>query len=191
MNAMPDIIRSRYWHVLMATALTLWLSGPARASEIVINEVQTKLADKVYYLDAHIDYSLTEPMYEALHKGVPLTFVLDIEIARVRHYWLNDTVAELQQRYQLEYQVLTQQYLVRNLNSGLQFNLPSLDVALSVLGTVVDLPVLDSQLLDAGESYTGFLRAQLDIEELPLPLRVMSYFSSEWRLRSEWKTWPF
>ena len=160
------------------------------AAGIRVNEVQTKLADKVYYLDARISYSLTEPMLEALQKGVPLTFVLDIEIAKVRHYWFNDTVAELQQRYQLEYQVLTQQYLVRNLNSGLQFSLPSLEVALSVLGTIVDLPILDNQLLDPGDHYTGFLRAQLDIDELPLPLRMMAYFSSEWSLHSDWKTWP-
>ena len=186
MTGMPNSIRI----CCLASVMLLLLPCQVSAAGISINEVQTKLADKVYYLDARISYSLTEPILEALQKGVPLTFVLDIEIARVRHYWFNDTVAELQQRYQLEYQVLTQQYLVRNLNSGLQFSLPSLDVALSVLGTIVELPILDNQLLDPGEQYTGFLRAQLDIDELPLPIRMMSYFSSEWSLHSDWKTWP-
>jgi hypothetical protein len=98
-------------------------------------------------------------------------------------------VAELQQRYQLVYLPLTQQYQVRNLNSGALHNLPSLQVALSVLGTIVDLPLLDRELLADGNAYQARMRVELDIEELPLPLRLLSYFTDEWRLRSEWYEW--
>lgn len=168
----------------LSAAFELW------AGSIIVKDVSTYLDDKVHFLDARIEYKLTEPMYEALHKGVPLTFVLTIEVARPRDYLWDDSIAELEQRYQLEYQMLTQQYLVRNLNSGSLFSLPALDVALSVLGTVVALPLIDHQLLDESDDYEGYMRVQLDIEELPVPLRLLSYFSSEWRLRSEWFRWP-
>lgn len=172
--------------------MALWLllsAAPLGAASVQVQHIQTRLLDKVYYLDAQLEYVLTEPMLEALHKSVPLTFVLNIEVFRTRNYWWNDAVTSLEQRYQLAYLPLTQQYQVRNLNSGAIYHLPALQIALSVLGTVVDLPLLDQDLLAVDQAYQARLRAQLDIEELPVPLRLLSYFSGEWRLRSEWYTW--
>jgi len=177
--------------VTTVLALVLLLSVPLLpAAGVQVKQAQTRLVAEVYYLDARLEYVLTEPMLEALHKSVPLTFVLYIEVFRSRNYLWDDGVADLQQRYQLEYLPLTQQYQVRNLNSGALHSLPSLQVALSVLGTVVDLPLLDQGLLATDIPYHARLRVQLDIEELPVPLRLLSYFSDEWRLRSEWFAWP-
>jgi len=177
----------------MAPVLALLLllnASLALAAGVQVEQAQTRLLDEVYYLNARLEYELTEPMLEALHKSVPLTFVLHIEVFQQRDYLWDDGIAALDQRYQLVYLPLTQQYQVRNLNSGALHNLPSLQIALSVLGTVVDLPLLDQALLDTDETYQARLRAQLDIEELPVPLRLLSYFSGEWRLRSEWYSWP-
>lgn len=163
---------------------------PAFAGSVKVQEVTTRLSDKVYSLDARLEYKLTGPMLEALHKSIPLTFVLSIEVLLPRTYWLDDIITKLEQRYQLSYLPLTQQYQVRNLNSGAVYHLPSLQIALAVLGTVIDLPLLDKSLLTEGDSYQTRLRVQLDIEELPLPLRLLSYLSDEWRIRSEWYKWP-
>lgn len=180
----------RFYRRLLLLVICLTMTGVVKAAGIQINEVRTHLQNDVYYLDARLGYVLTEKMLEALHKSVPLTFVLNIEVLRKRSYLWDVNVAELEQRYQLEYLPLTQQYQVRNLNSGALHNLPSLEVALSVLGTIVDLPLLDRELLADDDSYQARMRVELDIEELPLPLRLLSYFTDEWRLRSEWYTWP-
>jgi len=179
----------RFCRQLLILIVCLTAMAAVRAAGVQINQVRTHLQNDVFYLDARLDYVLTEPMLEALHKSVPLTFVLNIEVFRQRSYIWDVSVAELEQRYQLEYLPLTQQYQVRNLNSGALHNLPSLEVALSVLGTIVDLPLLDRELLADDESYQARMRVELDIEELPLPLRLLSYFTDEWRLRSEWYTW--
>jgi hypothetical protein len=188
-NAYDDAV----WRSLRALPLVLILSfvlmSVASAAGVKINHVKTHVQDDVYYLDANLGYALTERMLEALHKSVPLTFVLNIEVIKERSYIWDASVAKLEQRYQLEYLPLTQQYQVRNLNSGALHNLPSLEVALSVLGAIVDLPLLDKDLLVDDDTYQARLRVDLDIEELPLPLRLLSYFTDEWRLRSEWYTW--
>ena len=155
----------------------------------VIREAGTELNDEVYYLSASIGYSFSPQMLEALRKGVPLTVELQIEVRRARSYIWDETVAGLQQRYRLSYHALTRQYMIRNLNSGSQHTFPSLEAALSVLGTVVDLPLLDSNLLERDEVYLGRLRAQLDVDELPVPLRVLALILPEWRLSSEWYEW--
>jgi len=174
---------------LTCCILLLMHVGPASAAGVEVKQVNTYLKGDVYYLDAQLQYVLTEKMLEALHKSVSLTFVLEIEVLRHRSYIWDTQVAGLEQRYRLDYLPLTQQYQVSNLNSGSVHNLPSLDVALSVLGAVLQLPLLDRELLSPDAIYTGRMRAQLDVEELPVPLRLLSYFADEWRLGSEWYSW--
>lgn len=180
------------WLVLMGGLLLPVVMTPAvaRAAGISITHAETALVDSVYWLDATIAYDLSEPVIEALDKGVPLTFLLEIDVTRMRDMLWDEDLATLQQRYQLQYHALTDQYLVRNLNSGAQHALPTLGIALSVMGTVIDLPILDRKLLQPGERYLVNLRAALDIESLPVPMRVIAYFSSDWRLASAWYTWP-
>ncbi|VAW88743.1 hypothetical protein MNBD_GAMMA17-1339 [hydrothermal vent metagenome] len=154
-----------------------------------ISAAQVNLVDKVYYLNARIDYKLSDKVLEVMHKGVPVVVVLDIEFLRSRKYLWNETVAQLAQRYRLEYHALTQQYLVTNLNSGSQHSFPTLEVALTQLGTVVDLPILDQQLMARKGRYIGLMQASIDVAALPTPLRLRAYFSSDWQLASEWYSW--
>lgn len=176
-------------------ALLLLLMGAALpfrtvyAASIVIEDAATEMRDEVYYLNARVSYTFDGELLDAVQKGLPLIVDLEIEILRHRDYMWDETVTHLEQRYELQFHALTRQYLLRNLNSGSQLALPSLDALESVLGAVVDLPILDANLLDPKEKYTGRLLARVDTDALPVPLRLLSYFSSDWRLSSEWFTW--
>ncbi len=179
------------WMLLLGGLLPLAvMPGFAGAAGFKIKHAETTLVDSVYWLDTTIDYDLSEQALEALDNGVPLTFLLEIDVLRIRDYVWDEDVASLQQRYQLQYHALTDQYLVKNLNSGAQHALPTLGVALSVLGAVLDLPILDRKLLVPGERYMVSMGVSLDIEALPVPMRVIAYFSADWRLASARYTWP-
>lgn len=173
------------------SGLLAWTGlGEAWAAGVFVRRADTVLADKVYRLDATIDYRLSEEVLQALHNGVPLNIRLDIEVDRSRDYWLSETVAALQQRYELAYYPLADQYLVRNINSGARYSFATLEDALAQLGEVNDFPLLDKKFLRRSDVYTGRLRAQLDIDDLPTPLRLWAYVSAGWRLSSEWYPWP-
>ena len=174
---------------LAGVLLSLFSNVASAEARFDITEVKVKLVDKVYYLNARIDFELSDKVMEVMHKGVPIVVVLDIEFQRSRKLLWNDDIAQLVQRYQLDYHALTRQYLVTNLNSGSQHSFPTLEVALALLGTVVDLPVLDKQLLEKDGQYVGSMRASVDVAELPTPLRLRAYFSSDWHLSSEWYSW--
>lgn len=158
---------------------------------IHIERASAALVDNVYYLDAGIDFTLSRPILEALERGVPVQIVLDIEILRERSYLWNETTATLEQRYELDFHVLTRSYVVRNLNIGTQTAFPTRRAALEHLGRIADLPVIDANLLEEGESYIGRVRAYIDINALPVPLRVRALVSPEWRLDSGWHEWRF
>ncbi len=175
--------------VVCVLPLILWQGSAHAGDNVAIDSVRVELDDEVLYLNAAVKYRLTPPMVDALHEGVPLTMLLSIEIVRRRDWWPDDVEARLEQRYRLEYNALTRQYLLTNLNSGSQFRFPSLEAAISVLGTVVHLPLLDRNLLREDASYYGRLQIRLDEEALPVPLRLLSYLSADWHMKSEWYTW--
>lgn len=162
----------------------------AYADDFNIRSAEVVLINKVFHLNADIDYQFTEKALEALEKGVPLTLRLDIEIVRARRYLWDEEVATLEQRYQIQSHALTKQYLVTNLNSGSQHSLPTRQVAITVLGTVVELPLLDKKFLEPGVNYFVNIRASLDIESLPVPIRMLAYVLPAWHMSSQWYQWP-
>ncbi len=173
--------------LLMCAALC-W-PGASRASEFRIMDVDTELTEGVYRLNAIIDYDLTEPVREALVNGVALVFEMRIEVLRDRAWWWDADVAELDQDYRLSYHALSRQFVVENLNTGLQQTFEDLSSALRHQGTIRELPLIDAALLREDETYTASLRARLALGELPLPMRVRAYTSVAWRLATPWYTW--
>ena len=95
----------------------------------------------------------------------------------------------MEQRYEIQYHALTDQYLLHNKNSGAHLIFSSLDSALFSLGHVRQLPLIDASLLEADADYLVRVRSRLDFRSLPVPLQLKAYLSSEWRVSSEWYPW--
>lgn len=185
-------MRGRDWRPSRALVIALFLAllpGRALAEDFTVTTLNTRLQENVYLLSATIDYRLTNEVREALFNGVPITLQLDIEIQRKRKWWLDADIAELQQRYRLQYHALSHQYQLHNINSGAFYAFPSLQSALVALGRIDDLPLLDKQLIQPDEKYEVLLHTELDIEALPSPLRPVAYITPAWRLDSDWYTW--
>ena len=155
-----------------------------------VRSAYTELLDGVYFLNAKVEYHLSEDAKEALHNGVALTMEMQMEVLRPRRFWLDREVFGLTQRYELTFQALSQRYLVQNLNSGDLASFSTLSSATDSLGTVRHLPFLDETLLSSDKRYDVRLRAVLDTRELAGPLRLLTFFWDNWRHTSEWYTWP-
>jgi len=156
----------------------------------IIKSATTELADNVFYLHADIDYKFSDSVVEALHNGVPMVVVLDLELFQKRGWWWWDTkVASLEQRYQLQYHALSEQYLVTNLNSGKEYTSFTLHSALYGLRDVDKLPVIDRQLLQRDTQYNVRIRTRLSTNTLPVPLRMKALVSPSWWLSSDWYQW--
>lgn len=175
--------------MLWAGLYTLLLIAIATATSFEVLRVETRLVDGVFLLNADVDYELSETAIDALENSVPLTLVLHIQVLRQRDWLWDETVADIQQQFRVEYHALARQYVVTNLNSGVLNSFPSQYTALNSIGRVRDFPLLDDSLLDDADLYYGRLRAELDIESLPAPLRPVAYLSRGWYLNSEWHSW--
>jgi hypothetical protein len=160
-----------------------------RAGYFEVRSASTRLVGGVHTLDARLQLVLSSEALEALSSGVPLTIELQLEIIRVRRFIWDDDSAELALRYELEYRPLSQRYITRNLNSGDQDSFATLYSALNNLGRVQGLPVMDDALLEADAKYRVRLRAMLNTQQYPAPLRLLFFWRDQWQLQSEWFEW--
>ena len=187
----PDRIWLAFLALACCSVLPVGTADAARDTpRFEIRSAYAELEDAVYFLHARINYPLSKQALEALQSGVELNFQLRIEVNRVRRYIPDANVATLLQRYQLRFNALVNRYVVRNLNSGGQQSFASLDAALSFLGRVSDLPILDKALLDPDRKYILKLQAELDVRRLPAPIQLLAFWLDDWRLTSAWYTWP-
>ena len=154
-----------------------------------VRSASTRIVDGVHTLDARVQLVLSSEALAALSSGVPLTIELQMQLIRVRRFVWDDDAAELAVRFELQYRPLSQRYIVRNLNSGDQDSFATLYSALNNLGRIQGLPVIDDALLDADERYRIRLRALLQTQQYPAPLRLLFFWRDEWQLESEWFEW--
>lgn len=154
-----------------------------------VRSASVELTDNVYFLDARIDYRLSTDARAALESGLALTIRLEIELLNRRTMWMDTQTAALEQIYRLEYHALTERYIVRNQNRGDQASFATLFAALNFLGRIDRLPIIDAALLDRNRSYDIRVRALLDTEQLPGPLRLLAFWRRDWSLGSGWYRW--
>ena len=163
------------------------VSALAQGHGIDVRRAAGSMAGDHFVLEADIDVVLSAPLEEALHKGIPLYFVLEFEMVRSRWYWFNDRAVSTQQGYRLSYSALTRQYRI-GVGAFYQ-NYATLNEALQLMSRVRRRLDLDPGTLSRGTPYTAGLRLRLDTTQLPKPFNLNALGSREWSLGSDWHRW--
>lgn len=179
--------------VLSLTTVLMFLplvicSQWSKAAGIQVGDVNSvQVRDKVN-LTAQLNFQLSDEALNALDHGVALDIIIDMQALEQRRWLWDRTVADHSERFRLERQALTNHYLVTHKYQRQSFL--SLAEALQFIGTIRDYPLINTAELEADKRYHGRIRAWLDIESLPAPMRPTAYISSHWRIDSGWHEWP-
>ena len=176
-----------------AFALGLWLAalappavqGAPEEPGFSVREAEIRLVGETYRLDAGVDFAFSPESLEAMENGVPVTVLIEIEVLRERPL-LDERIHRLRVGYRIETHALSSRYVLTDLRSGRTHAYRSFEDLRAGLGEIRGLPVLERRRLGSGHRYRVRLRARLDIEALPSPLRPLAYLSPLWRLRSDW-----
>ncbi|MCU7923206.1 MAG: DUF4390 domain-containing protein [Candidatus Thiodiazotropha sp. (ex Dulcina madagascariensis)] len=169
--------------------LLLWSLG-GEAASFAVKDVQISLVGDEYRLNARIDYQLSEEAHAALSNGVPLTLKVLLVVEKVwRSFWEPSPFTRTLS-FQIRYHALTELYRVVDMQTGEEQNFVTQDAALYALGEISHLALANTGQLARGEAYQLRLRADLDIESLPLPLQPLAYLGSGWKLTTGWSQWP-
>jgi len=145
--------------------------------------------DASIYVDADIDYQLNDTAMEALENGVPLTFELHVQMRRADAWIWEADVVNARLRSVLGYRSLSGLYEVHDLGSEEKQVFATRSAALTALGAIRDLVLIQRDQLDLKKEYKVRLQVKLDIEALPLPMRPLAYLSGDWDIESEPWEW--
>ena len=176
---------------LWALGLALWLPVPLQAGdEFRIKEARTRLAEGVFVLDADIELHFSPEALEALDNGVPFTIVFHFQVRSADAWIWDDSVSDRRLRYAIRYKPLSERYQVYRLPGERGRSFVTREAAIAALGELRGLQLVAQERLDPEGDYQVHMKAELDIEELPLPLRPIAYLRPAWKLGSSWTKWP-
>ena len=182
----------RLWIAMLAVLLVgtgLAQDTVDRAGYFEVRSASTQVVNGVHTLDARLQLVLSSEALAALESGVTLKIEMQMQVIRVKRFLVDSVEAELIKEYELEFRPLSQRYIVKNVNSGDQDSFATLYSALNSLGRVQGMPVIDDALLQPDRSYRLRLRAMLNTQQYPAPLRLIFFWRGQWQLQSEWYEW--
>ena len=161
----------------------------AAAEGINVRSSTLEQGDDGWQLQADFEVQFSQRLEEAVNRGVPLYFVVELEISRPRWYWLDEKPVQLSQTYKISYTPLLRQY--RLSVGNLYQNFTRLDEVTRVLSRVRGWHVADRGVFQKDVTYQAALRMRLDTAQLPKPFQVNAIASRDWTLASDWHRWTF
>jgi hypothetical protein len=165
--------------------------APLRAAsvdeEITLLFATLKPVDGNWKLDAAFDLKLNRSQEGAIKKGIPLQFVTEFEIQRVRDWWLNEDLAITSRTGRLNYSLLTRRYQVETAEGFKAYD--TLPEALAEIGRIEKWVVVSGKTLKPGMTYLASLRMRLDTGHLSKPLSISIFSGGKWEVEGEWHQW--
>jgi hypothetical protein len=166
-------------------------SAQAQSTLVEINQMQIERNESGVFFSANLKFELPNLVEDALHKGIPMFFVAEIDVLRDRWYWSDKAVASQARYMRLAYQPLTRRWRL-NVgptamgNSGLGVvlnqNFESLSDALAHMQRFARWRVADAADVDLdGKTHAEF-SFRLDVSQLPRPFQIGAMGQSEWNL---------
>lgn len=154
-----------------------------------VRSADLALEEGVYHLNAKLELPIASAVKQGLADGVPLSLQVELLIERERRLLPNANVAELTQRYLLQYNAVSARYVLRNVNSGEQESFATVEDALTRMSNVRNVPVLDKSFIETGPHYEANVRIKLDYGAVPMTVRILMFWVNDWHRESEWYTW--
>ncbi len=163
----------------------------ANADGFTIEEAHATFNQTALSVDAKFDLQLSEAVSEALHNGVNLQLITTLDLFTRRPYIWDLRIARWAFTQQIRYHSLTNRYILTSPQQKESRSYSSLGDLLSDIEIFsFQSDILGDTLPEGKYGYKLQLRIALDNTILPSPLRVMTYISPAWRLRSDIQEWP-
>lgn len=159
-----------------------------------ISDMRLERAEEGLYLNAALHFELPSLVEDALFKGIPMSFVLEAELARERWYWYDRSIAQAVRYLRLSYQPLTRRWRLQvsatpfentGLGVALGQNFETLTDALEAMQRVARWKIAEPPLAEVGVSYNVQLAFWLDMSQLPRPFQISALGRNGWNLALE------
>jgi hypothetical protein len=181
----PLVIFRLFLGFWLSVCLALSAATTQAAEGIELLNAAIEASDDGYRLSSRFNVELTHSLEDALLRGVPLYFTLQVELSRPRWYWFDEVAVTASRTIRLSYNVLTQQYRA-SIDGNLHRNFARLDDMMALLRRPGRWLIAEPSSLKKDANYSVGVQLALDVSQLPKPIQVSAIGSAEWRIASEW-----
>jgi hypothetical protein len=158
---------------LLLLAAVLGWAVPAAAQGIELAQLQAARRDGELQLEFAVRITLPRAVEEALHRGVPVYFVAEVQLRRKRWYWRDERVARVNRTWRVAFQPLTGNWRVGL--GGLNQTYTTLADAMAAVSRSAGWKIADGAQLDY----------RLDTSQLPGPMQIGLGGPGEWAIGAE------
>ena len=186
---LPHALQRWLLALLLALACPFAALADALDGTLEVRSAYVTVDNGVYQLSARATYPMNDDIRGALTDGVTLRFDFEALVQKQRRYWTNATVVDLTLRRKLSWHAVTERFVVRDTERGELGSFPTLDQALTAIGTFDNWPVTLEAQLEPEASYEISVRASVRRGSLPDALRSLVFWSDSWHRASDWYSW--
>ncbi len=191
-------LESERWHRagLWLAALLIWFGFGAAASaqpssdaQAAVLRIEPLVIDGQLSMGIDTELSLNNTMRQALNRGLPLFFSIEVQINQPRWWWFDKDLVDSRLTRRLSFNNLTQQWHISTGDLSVTFS--SFEQVLAALRRVRNWPVALSDRFNPDTTYEGRVRIRLDTSQLARPLQLDPANRNDWALSSSWKSFEF
>lgn len=190
-------LNSLRWHHARVglIALFIWFWGnvafaqPLSDAQADVLRIEPVVVDGQLSMDIDTQLSLNSTMRQALDRGLPLFFSIEVKINQSRWWWFDKDLVDTRLTRRLSFNNLTQQWHISTGDLSVTFT--GFEQALAALRRVRNWPVALSDRFNPNTTYKGRVRIRLDTTQLARPLQLDPANRGDWTLSSPWKAFEF
>lgn len=184
------ILRSTTGRLILCLILLYSAPMAANARDFTIESAHATFDQTSLSVDARFKLQLSEAVSEALHNGVNIQLLTTLDLFTQRAYIWDPRIAQWAFTQQISYHSLTNRYVLTSPQQKESRSYSSLnDLFSDIEDFNFQSDILGDTLPESKHGYKLQLRIVLDNTVLPAPLRVLTYISPAWKLRSNIHEW--
>ncbi len=183
--------------VLKKTALIVFIfiflsNNLLFAQDAILKNLVISNTEEHLQLFLDVEGAFREDMKKVVQSGVPTTFSFYITLHRVRAFWMDKKIANVNVTHTIKYDNLKNEYsVIRSWENNKTVVTQSFEAATELMSRVENLNVIQLSSLDKGKQYQIRAKAELSKMTLPLYLHYVLFFVSLWDFETDWYTVDF
>ena len=160
-------------------------AGSAQDATLANITVSNTRDDLLLYLN--LEGAFREEMNNAILSGVPSTFLYFVKLNRVRNFWFDEDIVDIEVTHTIKYDNLKKEFTVqRSWKEDNPEVTKSFTEAKKWMTEINSLKIIPLNRLEKDEQYQLRVKAEVSKKTLPLYLHYILFFVSLWDFETDW-----
>lgn len=154
----------------------------ARLANITVSNTRY---DLLLYLN--VEGAFRDEMKKAILSGVPATFSFFASLNRVKNFWFDGKIADMEITHTIKYDNLKKEFTItRSWEDNDPKVTKSYEEAQKLMNEIDSLKIIPLNRLEKGKQYQLRVKAEFSKKTLPFYLHYVLFFVSLWDFETDW-----